>query len=68
MSGYYDDNFGAWECAPDDDPEEIARFYEETQRRSVRKRCVGCQRMVRIMPQYDVCDACAQVREHGGDF
>jgi hypothetical protein len=69
MSRYYaDDNYGTYEIGPDDDPEEIAHFYRETQRASVRKRCEGCGRMVRIKPEYGYCNACATKREQGYDF
>lgn len=65
MPSYYDDNFGWYEGM---DEEENREFYRDVQRRSVRKRCKGCKRMVKILPQYDVCDPCATKREQGGDF
>ena len=65
MPEYYDDNYGNWHDM--DDPE-MREFYFKTQRSNVRKKCVGCGRMVNIQPHYDVCDACATIRESGGDF
>ena len=65
MTEYYDDNFGHWHDM--DDPE-MREFYFETQRTNVRKRCEGCGRMVSIQPQYGYCNACATIRESGGDF
>lgn len=65
MPGYYDDNFGHWE---DMDDEENQAFYRHVQSHSVEKKCAGCGRTVRIMPQYDVCDSCATKREQGFDF
>jgi hypothetical protein len=64
MGGFYDDNFGHWECMDDPDQQE---FYERVQRQSVEKVCVICERAVRILPQYDKCDACARRIEQGMD-
>jgi len=63
---YYDDNFGFWDM--DDDPWEAQRFYNEVQRKSVKKKCEGCGRMVKILPHYAYCDRCADAREKGMDF
>jgi len=62
---YVDDNFGVWSDM--DDPEMIA-FYHKTQRESVRKKCQGCGRMVKIRRDYAICNACADRRERGGDW
>jgi len=62
---YYDDNFGHWEDMDDPDNQE---FYKEVQRKSVRKKCQGCGRMVKIMPDYAYCDSCATRREQGWDY
>lgn len=62
---YYDDNFGHWDM--DDDPEGTQEFYREVQRRSVRKKCQGCGRMVKILPDYAYCDSCASKIERGWD-
>jgi rRNA maturation endonuclease Nob1 len=43
-------------------------FYRSVQRRSVRKRCQRCKRMVRILPDYAFCNSCADKIERGGDF
>jgi hypothetical protein len=59
---YYDDNFGFWEDM--DDPE-MRWFYEQVQRESVLKECVDCGRMVKIRPDYECCNRCANLREGG---
>ena len=41
---FYDDNFGFYDIRDEDDIE----FYREMQRISVRKKCQGCGRMVKI--------------------
>ena len=66
---YYDSNFGRWDM-PDDpaDREEMLEFYDDVQRKSVLKKCLGCGRMVKILPNYGYCDACATAREQGADF
>ena len=62
---YYDDNYGHWEGM--DDPDMVA-FYHQTQKASRRKKCQGCGRMVRIRPDYAICNACADRAERGGDY
>ena len=62
---YYDDNFGHWDDMDDPDMKD---FYRDVQRRSVVKKCVGCGRRVKILPEYDVCDSCATKREQGWDI
>jgi hypothetical protein len=61
---YIDDNFGTYDIESEEDVE----FYFETQRASVRKKCRGCGRMVKIKPEYAYCNGCATKREQGGDF
>lgn len=61
---YYDDNFGHYEIESEEDIE----FYRENQRRSVRKKCQGCGRMVKILPDYSICNSCADKLERGGDL
>jgi len=61
---YYDDNYGHYEIESDDDVD----FYFQTQAQSVKKKCAGCNRMVRIKPEYGYCNSCADRRERGGDF
>lgn len=56
-----DDNFGVWDVRDEDDVE----FYKEVSRRSVEKVCSMCGRTVRIMPQYDKCNSCADALEGG---
>ena len=60
----YDDNFGHW----NDNDGETRQFYRQVQRASVSKRCKGCGRTVRIMPQYAYCNGCADAIERGGEF
>jgi hypothetical protein len=60
----YDDNFGHWDGADEDTRD----FYRQVQRNSVSKKCRGCGRMVRIMPQYAYCDGCATRMERGEDY
>jgi hypothetical protein len=64
MASYFDDNFGAWSMESEDDVD----FYHTVQRRSVTKRCEGCRRRVRILPEYAYCNACADKVERGWDF
>ena len=61
---YVDDNFGTYDIQDEDDIE----FYRDVQKRSVRKKCQGCGRMVKILPQYGYCDSCATKREQGYDI
>jgi hypothetical protein len=61
---YYDDNFGHYTIESEEDIE----FYHEMQRQSVRKKCQGCGRMVRIKPEYGYCNSCAERIERGEDF
>lgn len=65
MASYYDDNFGFYEDMDDPDNQD---FYEQVQRRSVVKKCVDCGRKVKILPDYECCNSCADKRERGGDF
>ncbi len=61
---YYDDNYGQYDIRDEDD----VAFYKETQKQSVRKKCLGCGRMVRIKPEYGYCNSCATKREQGWDI
>lgn len=65
MPEYFDDNFGHWN--QEDDPEEIAEFYDYCVENSVEKKCKGCGRKVRILPHYAYCDRCASQIEQGMD-
>jgi hypothetical protein len=65
MSTYYDDNFGFWE---DMHEEENREFYKKVQQTNVRKKCKGCDKWVRIQPQYAYCNSCADKRERGIDI
>lgn len=64
MTTYYDDNYGHWEMESEEDIE----FYRQTQQTNVRKKCCGCGRIVRIQPQYDFCNDCAEKIERGQDL
>ena len=61
---YHDDNHGAYEIRGPEDLE----FFRQVQRESVRKRCRGCGRTVRLKPQYAYCSRCADLREQGCDL
>jgi len=61
---YCDDNFGTYEIQSEEDIE----FYQANQRRSVKKKCSGCGRVVRLLPQYVLCNSCADKAEKGWDF
>lgn len=61
---YFDDNFGHWEIEDQDDLD----FYRQVQRESVEKRCTGCGRLVRLRPDYSLCNRCCDVLERGGDL
>jgi rRNA maturation endonuclease Nob1 len=63
MATYYDDNFGFYEIESDEDIE----FYHRVQRESVRKKCRGCGKIVKIRPEYAYCNSCADKLERGGD-
>jgi hypothetical protein len=65
MPTYYDDNFGHWEGMDDPDMQD---FYHKVQRESVRKKCQGCGRIVKIRPDYAYCNSCADKIEKGCDF
>jgi hypothetical protein len=61
---YCDDNFGTWEIrAPDD-----IDFYHEVQHTSRLKKCQGCGNKVRLQPDYDYCNSCADKLERGMDL
>lgn len=62
---YNDQNFGNWEGM--DDPD-MRDFYFQVQRDSVEKVCAICGETVRILPQYDKCNACTEQIERGGGF
>jgi hypothetical protein len=60
---YYDDNYGHWEINGEEDLE----YYRQTQAASVRKKCSGCGRTVKIKPDYAYCNGCAEKIERGWD-
>ena len=64
MATYYDDNFGHYRI---EEPEDID-FYHDVQKRSVVKRCEGCNQKVKILPEYAYCDSCATKIEQGWDY
>ena len=65
MATYYDDNFGHWEDMDDPDMQD---YYKQVQKTNVRKKCKGCEKWVRIQPQYAYCNSCANKIERGMDF
>lgn len=64
MASYYDDNYGWYEI---ESPEDV-EFYHQTQRESVRKKCKGCGRIVKIKREYAYCNSCADKIEKGYDI
>lgn len=64
MALFYDDNYGWWEMEDADDYE----HYRRTQRDSVMKKCKGCGKRVKILPQYAYCNTCATKIEQGWDL
>jgi hypothetical protein len=62
MPEYYDDNFGHWEDMHDPD---MVDFYHRVQKESVWKVCVDCGRKVKLRPDYECCNRCADIRERG---
>lgn len=61
---YYDDNFGFYDIQSEEDVE----FYHAMQKRSVRKKCQRCGRMVKLAPDYGICNSCCEQIERGGDY
>jgi hypothetical protein len=64
MPGYYDDNFGDYDIESEDD----IRFYRQVQKESITKKCRGCNRTVKLRPDYAYCNSCANKREMGMDL
>jgi len=62
---YYDDNFGHW---TDTDDPDVVRFYYQVQREAVEKTCCGCERQVKLLPDYAYCNSCADKIESGWDI
>jgi len=63
MTIYYDNNFGEYEIESQEDID----FYFHNQKHSVMKKCSICGRKVKLLPNYDKCDSCCSILEHGGD-
>lgn len=61
---YIDDNFGEYEI----ESEEDVQFYKQVQKESIWKRCAGCNRRVKLRPDYAYCNSCATKREQGMDI
>jgi len=70
MAPHYDDNFGCWEGMDPGHPdyEDNMRFYRKVQEESVEKICQGCERKVRLRPDYGYCNSCATKIEQGYDI
>lgn len=67
MNNYYDDNYGHYNM-DGESPEEVAEFYNWTQKNSVRKECKCCGRMVFLRRDYAICNNCADAQERGYGF
>ena len=65
MASYYDDNYGWYDGT--EDPE-VVEWYHRVQEESVKKKCEGCGRIVRLRPNYRICNSCADKRERGMDI
>lgn len=63
--GYYDENFGYWDGM--DDPD-MRDFYFQVQKESVWKKCRQCGRKVKLRPNYDLCNSCADFNERTGGY
>lgn len=61
---YYDENFGHWHSMDDEDMQE---FYRQVQEESVWKECNRCGRQVKLRPDYNICNSCAEKIEQGLD-
>lgn len=68
MPIFVDDNFGVWDDMDGPDGEDNREFFKQVQRESVVKKCRGCGRKVRLRPDYDLCNSCAEKLERGGDL
>ena len=64
MRSYYDDNYGVYHIESADD----VAFYHDVQKRSVLKTCRVCGRKVKLQPDYDLCNACAEQMESGMQY
>jgi hypothetical protein len=62
---YYDDNFGQWNDMNDPD---MIEFYHQVQAESIEKECQQCGRLVRLRPDYAICNSCADKIERGYDY
>jgi uncharacterized OB-fold protein len=65
MPTYFDDNFGHYN---DTDDPDVVEWYHENQRRSRLKKCKRCGRKVRLLPEYAICNGCAERIERGEDW
>lgn len=64
MPGYYDDNFGWYEIEDQDDID----FYFANQINSKIKKCEGCGRSVKLLPDYVYCNSCTDKIERGEEL
>ena len=67
---YYDDNYGTWDHMDPNDPdfEDNLEFYNQVQKESVVKVCIQCNREVKIRPEYEICNSCADMIEKTGGY
>lgn len=65
MPTLYDDNFGRYS---DSDDLLTQNFYREVNKRSVLKHCSRCNKQVRLLPQYSLCNPCTEWVEFQGGF
>lgn len=63
MTSHYDDNYGWYEGM--DDPV-MQSFARQVAKESVWKVCRQCKNRVKLRPDYDLCNSCAENMERGG--
>ena len=59
---YVDENFGVWHDMEDED---VINFYHRVQKESKSIQCRTCKYVVKLLPQYDLCNSCAELGEKG---
>lgn len=65
MPTLYDDNFGRYS---DSDDLLTQKFYRQVNKRSVWKYCSRCNKRVKLLPHYSLCNPCTEWVEFQGGF
>ena len=63
MTSHYDDNYGWYEGMDAPVMQSLAR---QVAKESVWKVCRQCKNRVKLRPDYDLCNSCAENMERGG--